>query len=61
MQETLVTMDDVRLERVEKDVETLRATQNTVLARFDTVIDLMNEVRDITIENRSRLERVEER
>ena len=54
-------MADVRLERAERDIETLRKTQNAMLDRFDEIYRTLKETRDIAAENRERLDKVEKR
>ena len=52
---------DVRIKRVEQDIETLRTTQSALLDRYDVIYRTLVETREIAAENRSRLERVESR
>lgn len=52
---------DIRVERAEQDIRTLRKTQNRVLDRFERFQTTLNETRDIAADNRRRLERVEDR
>ncbi len=52
---------ELREQRVEQDIETLRSTQNAVLDRFDRFAETHREVRDIVYDNRDRLGRLESR
>lgn len=52
---------DVRVKRAEQDIETLRKTQSALLDRYDIIYQTMQDMRDVVLDNRNRLERVEDR
>ena len=52
---------ELRLDRVENDVESTRATQRSMLDQFYRFDNMLRETRDTVAENRMRLERVENR
>lgn len=52
---------ELRMKRAEQDIETLRTAQSALIDQFDSFGKTLTETRDIARDNRSRLERVEER
>jgi len=51
---------DIRLKRAEQDIETLRATQTAILDLIDRLAASPTDKPNITVDNRSRLEREED-
>ncbi len=54
-------LTEVRIKRAEQDIETLRTTQSALLDHDDRIYRTLVETRNIALENRTRLERVEDR
>ncbi len=44
---------EIRLRRVERDIETLRSTQSALMDRIDSFAEMLEETPDIAAENRS--------
>ncbi len=52
---------ELRMKRAEQDIETLRTAQSALIDQFAGFADTLDEALEIARDNRSRLERVEER
>lgn len=56
-----MALADVRINRAEQDIETLRSTQSALMDRFDSFADTLDEVLKIARDNRSRLDGIDAR
>ena len=50
---------EIRLKRTEQDIETLRSTQSALMDRIGSLSEILEEARDIALDNRSRLDKIE--
>ncbi len=50
---------EIRLKRTEQDIETLRSTQSALMDRIGSLSETLEEARDIALDNRSRLDKIE--
>ena len=57
----MVDTIEIRMTRVESDIETLRKTQGALLDRYDEFSRVQRETLEIVTENRSRLTHMEDR
>lgn len=56
-----MALAEIRLNRTEQDIETLRSTQSALMAQIGSFAGTLEEALDIARDNQKRLDRVEQR